>query len=160
MKLLFRKQKRTIGSYTNKKVLWSRDSPCFFPAFLFFDETFFLKITRTATRIPCSQLFHCAIRFLAWVVLRVWNVCVHNLWNVTQESYSVRVQVFGSHCAQGTLCTYLKLLGWFYSALTQWARCRGCYSANFLFLNVGWTYVWWCVTRCDWWLLLLLVKVI
>jgi len=27
MKLLFRKQKRTIGSYTNKKVLWSRDSP-------------------------------------------------------------------------------------------------------------------------------------
>jgi len=48
IKLLFRKQKRTIGSYTNKKVLLSRDSPCFFPAFLFFDEIFFLKITRTA----------------------------------------------------------------------------------------------------------------
>ena len=48
IKLLFRKQKRTIGSYTNKKVLLSRDSPCFFPAFLFFDEIFFLKINRTA----------------------------------------------------------------------------------------------------------------
>jgi len=30
-KLLFRKQKRTSGSYTNKKVLLSRDSPCFSP---------------------------------------------------------------------------------------------------------------------------------
>jgi len=48
IKLLFRKQKRTIGSYTNKKVLLSRDSPCFFPALLFFDETFFLQLTRTA----------------------------------------------------------------------------------------------------------------
>jgi len=48
IKQLFRKQKRTIGSYTNKKELWSRDSPCFFPAFLFFDETIFLKLTRTA----------------------------------------------------------------------------------------------------------------
>jgi len=48
IKLLFRKQKRTIGSYTNKEVLLSRDSLCFFPAFLFFDEIFFLKITRTA----------------------------------------------------------------------------------------------------------------
>ena len=44
----FPKQKRTIGSYTNKKVLLSRDNPCFFPAFLFFDETIFLKLTRTA----------------------------------------------------------------------------------------------------------------
>jgi len=48
IKLLFWKQKRTIGSYTNKKVLLSRDSPCFFPAFLFLNETFFLKLTRTA----------------------------------------------------------------------------------------------------------------
>ena len=48
IKLLFWKQKRTIGSYTNKKVLLSRDSPCFFPAFLLFDETFFLQIARTA----------------------------------------------------------------------------------------------------------------
>jgi len=48
IKLLFRKQKRTIGSYTNKKVLLSRDSPCIFPAFLFFDEIIFLKLTRTA----------------------------------------------------------------------------------------------------------------
>ena len=48
MKLLFWKQKRTIGSYTNKKVLLSRDSPCFFPAFLLFDETLFLQIARTA----------------------------------------------------------------------------------------------------------------
>jgi len=48
IKLLFRKQKRTIGSYTNKKVLLSRDSPWFFPAFLFFDEIFFLQINRTA----------------------------------------------------------------------------------------------------------------
>ena len=48
IKLLFWKQKRTIGSYTNKKVFWNRDSPCFFPAFLFLDETFFLKIARTA----------------------------------------------------------------------------------------------------------------
>ena len=48
IKLLFWKQKRTIGSYTNKKVLWSRESPCFSPAFLLFDETFFLKIARTA----------------------------------------------------------------------------------------------------------------
>jgi len=48
IKLLFRKQKRTIGSYTNQKVLLSRDSSCFFPAFLFFDEMFFLKLTRTA----------------------------------------------------------------------------------------------------------------
>jgi len=23
------------------------------------------------------------------------------------------------------------------------------YSANFLFLNVGWTYVLWCVTHCE-----------
>jgi len=48
MKLLFRKQTRTIGLNINKKVLWSRDSPCFFPAFLFFDETFLLRLTRTA----------------------------------------------------------------------------------------------------------------
>ena len=41
-------RERTIGSYTNKKVLLSRDSPCFFPAFLLFDESFFLKIARTA----------------------------------------------------------------------------------------------------------------
>jgi len=47
IKLLFRKQKRIIGSYTNKKLRLSRDSPCFFPAFLFFDEIFFLKLTRT-----------------------------------------------------------------------------------------------------------------
>ena len=40
IKLLFWKQKRTIKSYTNKKVLLSRDSPCFFPAFLFFNENF------------------------------------------------------------------------------------------------------------------------
>ena len=32
-KLLFWKQKRTIGSYTNKKLLLSRDSLCSFPAF-------------------------------------------------------------------------------------------------------------------------------
>jgi len=48
IKLLFRKQKRNIGSYTNKKVLLSLDSPCFFPAFLFFDEIFFLKLTGAA----------------------------------------------------------------------------------------------------------------
>ena len=47
IKLLFWKQKSTIGSYINKKVLLSRDSPCFFPAFLFFDKTFLLKLTRT-----------------------------------------------------------------------------------------------------------------
>ena len=41
--VLFWKQKRTIGSYINKKVLLSRHSPCFFPAFLFFDGTFFLN---------------------------------------------------------------------------------------------------------------------
>ena len=33
-----------------KKVLLSRDSPCLFPAFLFCNETFFLKLTRTAWR--------------------------------------------------------------------------------------------------------------
>jgi len=37
-------------------------------------------------------------------MLRVWNGCVYNLWNVTQESYSVRVQVLGNHCAQGVFC--------------------------------------------------------
>ena len=47
IKLLFWKQKRTIGSYTNKKVLLSRDNPCFFTAFLLFDQTFFLQIVRT-----------------------------------------------------------------------------------------------------------------
>ena len=48
IKLLFWKQKRTYWIITNKKVLLSRDSPCFSPAFLFFDETIFLKLTRTA----------------------------------------------------------------------------------------------------------------
>ena len=48
IKLLFWKQKRTIGSCTNKKVLLSRDSPCCFVAFLLFDETFFLQFARTA----------------------------------------------------------------------------------------------------------------
>jgi len=48
LKLLFWKQKRTIGSHTNKKILLSHDSPWFFPSFLFFNETFFLKFTRTA----------------------------------------------------------------------------------------------------------------
>jgi len=48
IKLLFWNQKRTIGSYTNKKVLWSRDSLCFPPAFLLFDETFLFKIAGTA----------------------------------------------------------------------------------------------------------------
>ena len=68
IKLLFRKQKKTLGSYTNKKVLLSRDSPCFFPAFLFLDEIFFLKLTRTAWHeFLFSQLFHCGIHFLAWV---------------------------------------------------------------------------------------------
>ena len=42
---------------------------------------------------------------VGYVSLRVWNGCVYNLWNVTQEeSYSVRVQVLGSHCAQGMFC--------------------------------------------------------
>ena len=41
LKLLFWKQKRTIGSHTNKKILLSHDSPWFFPAFLFFNEVCF-----------------------------------------------------------------------------------------------------------------------
>ena len=68
IKLLFCKQKRTVRSYTNKKVLLSRDSPCFFPAYLLCDETFFLQIANSVTRILLSQLFHCCIRFLAWVM--------------------------------------------------------------------------------------------
>ena len=43
IKLQFWKQKRTIGSYTNKKVLFSRDSPCFSPAFLLLMKPFFFK---------------------------------------------------------------------------------------------------------------------
>ena len=68
MKLLFWKQKRTIGSYTNKKVLLSRDSPCFFPAFLLFDETLFLQIARTA-RHGFHVRNHSTVLFAVWRVL-------------------------------------------------------------------------------------------
>ena len=101
IKLLFWKQKRTIGSYTNKKVFLSRDGPCLYPAFLFFNEFFFLKLTRTVSH-AFSYRNYSTVVFAFWlglVLLRVWNGCVYNLWNVTQESYSVRVQVLGSHCA-------------------------------------------------------------
>ena len=68
MKLPFWKQKRTIGSYTNKKVLLSRDSPCFFPAVLLFDETLFLQIARTA-RHGFHVRNHSTVLFAVWRVL-------------------------------------------------------------------------------------------
>jgi len=43
IKLLFWKQKRAIGSYTNKKVLLSGDSPCFFQRFYSLMKPFFLN---------------------------------------------------------------------------------------------------------------------
>ena len=101
--------RRTIGSYTNKKVLLSRDRPCFFPAFLCFNETFFLKLTRIAWhefsfRNYSTVVFTFWLFGVGYVSLRVWNGCVYNLWNVTQESRSIRVQVLGNHCAQGVFC--------------------------------------------------------
>jgi len=77
IKLLFRKQKRTIGSYTNKKVLLSRDSPCFFPAFLFFDQIFFLKLTRTAWhRFPFRNYSTVVFAFWRGYVKSVEWLCI------------------------------------------------------------------------------------
>ena len=80
IKLLFWKQKRTIGSYTNKKVLLSRDSPFFFPAFLFFNETFFPKLTRTAwhgfsyrnysTVVFASWRGSCVVKGMEWLCIQ------------------------------------------------------------------------------------------
>jgi len=108
--LLFWKQKRTIGSYTNKKVPLSRDSQCFFPAFLSFDETFFLNSLEqcdTDSLFATIPLWY-SLFGVDYVSLRLWNDCVYNLWNITQESYSVRVQVFGSHYEY----YYFLPLGW------------------------------------------------
>ena len=86
------KQKSTFG----------RDSPCFFPAFLLFDETFFQSLEQRDTDSLVATIpLLCSLFGVGYVSLRVWNGCVYNLWNVTQESYSVRVQVLGNQCAQG-----------------------------------------------------------
>jgi len=79
--ILFWKQKRTIGSYTNKEVLLSRDSPCFFPACLFFNETFFLN---SLEQLDTDSLFATiplwySLFGVGYVLLRVWNGCVYNL---------------------------------------------------------------------------------
>ena len=62
--LLFWKQKSAIGSYTSKKVLVSRGNPCF-SAFLFLDEAFCLKLTRTVChRIPFRH--YTTLLFASW----------------------------------------------------------------------------------------------
>jgi len=53
--LPFWKQESAIGSYTRKNLLFESWKPVFCPAFLFLDETFCLKLTRTVCRrIPFS----------------------------------------------------------------------------------------------------------
>ena len=95
---------RTIGSYTTKKVLLSRDSPCFFPAFLFFVKPFSLNSLEQRDTDSLFATISLWYSLFGVGMLRVWNGCVYNLWNVTQESYSVRVQVLGNHCSQGVFC--------------------------------------------------------
>ena len=81
IKLLFWKQTRTIGSYTNKKALLSRDSPCFFPAFLFFVKPFSLNSLEqrdTDSLIATIPLWY-SLFGVGYVSLRVWNGSVYNL---------------------------------------------------------------------------------
>jgi len=82
IKLLFWKQKRTIGSYTNKKVLLSGDSPCFFPDFYSLMKLFFslnsLEQRDTDSLIATIPLWY-SFFGVGYVSLRVWNGCVYNL---------------------------------------------------------------------------------
>ena len=106
IKLLFWKQKRTIGSYTNKKVLWVVTARVFFQRFYSLMKLFFLNSLEqrdTDSVIATIPLWY-SLFGVGYVSFRVWNGCVYNLWNVTQESYSVRVQVLGNHSAQGMFC--------------------------------------------------------
>jgi len=79
IKLLLWKQKRTIGSYTNKKILLSRDSPCFFPAFLFFDEFFSLNSLEQRDTDSLFATVPLWYSLFGVGMLRVWNGCVYNL---------------------------------------------------------------------------------
>ena len=108
IKLLFRKQQKILDHIQTKKYFWVVTARVFFQRFyslmkLFSSFSNSLEERDTDFLIATIPLWY-SLFGVGYVSLRVWNGCVYNLWNVTQESYSARVQVLGSHCAQGMFC--------------------------------------------------------
>ena len=91
-----------------KNDFWVVTTHVFFQRFYSLMKLFFLnwleqRDTDSLILIATIPLLY-SLFGVGYVSLRVCNGCVYNLWNVTQESYSVRVQVLGNHCAQGVFC--------------------------------------------------------
>jgi len=149
MKLLFRKQKRTIVWYTNKKVLWSLNSKCFFPAFLFFDDPFFLKsLEQRDTDSLFATIPLCYSLFGVGCTKGVECLCTQFVKCNTGVILSQSTSTWQALCAR-----YLLPVGWFcwphstrrmyhrtvpmFDTSLQWAGV--CLRESWFF----WTRLWW-----------------
>ena len=97
----FGNRKGLLDHTQTKKYFWVVTARVFFQRFYSLMKLFSLNSLEqrdTDSLIATIPLWYLLFG-VGYVSLRVWNGCVYNLWNVTQESYSVRVQVLGSHCA-------------------------------------------------------------
>ena len=96
---------------TKKYSVWVVTARVFLQRFYSLMKLFFLNSLEqrdTDSLIATIPLWY-SLFGVGYVSLRVWNGCIYNLWNITQESYSVRVQVLGNHCAQGGFCKVILL---------------------------------------------------
>jgi len=102
----FGNRKGLLDHIQTKKYFWVVTTRVFFQRFYSLMNFFFLNSLEqrdTDSLIATIPLWY-SLSGVVYVSLRLWNGCIYNLWNVTQESYSVRVQVLGNHCAQGVFC--------------------------------------------------------
>jgi len=100
----FGNRKGLLDHIQTQKYFWVVTARVFFKRFYSLMKSFFLNSLEQRDTDSLFVTIPLWYSFFGVGMLRVWNGCVYNLWNVTQESYSVRVQVLVNHCAQGVFC--------------------------------------------------------